>query len=387
MIDPRPIIDEIHEHLRALGAKKVVLYGYTRRDHTHHWVMAAIHRAFELILADTPEISLHWVDNRSRGLMRTLEDAVVFGNINADKVHWAMPLVPSAHYILHNHAPKDLTVDPFAEYIEAGRCVFYDVFRGRPEGDYVPVEGEPCHYTSLSEANLTITWATDLLPGEIAENAERVKGLSSDADRREVVFVGSLWRANADEMVELAQHTVDRGLVFTHYGRQLLQAPWPEHADVKVHTGSVSFEENMRLVREGKIAPALQGLHQLKNPTEVGNYVPCRIFKNISYGAWGVSNNPTVATLFDDELICEADIGAMLDAALTAITDRPQRTALLPMMAHVAAHHTYLNRLRLMLSFAHARRDSVGMRTPPAPKKADQLRWMGKHTVSRILRR
>jgi len=43
-----------------------------------------------------------------------------------------------------------------------------------------------------------------------------------------------------------------------------------------------SIEENMKLIQESIIAPALQDSHQINH-----EYIPCRIFKNISYGKMG----------------------------------------------------------------------------------------------------
>ena len=55
-----------------------------------------------------------------------------------------------------------------------------------------------------------------------------------------------------------------------------------------------TIEENMKLIQESIIAPSVQTEWQVNNL-----YIPCRIFKNISYGKMGLTNNPAVNELFN----------------------------------------------------------------------------------------
>ena len=59
----------------------------------------------------------------------------------------------------------------------------------------------------------------------------------------------------------------------------------------------MTIEENVKLIQESILAPAIQTDWQVEN-----GYIPCRIFKNISYGKMGVTNNPTVNKLFNDKI-------------------------------------------------------------------------------------
>jgi hypothetical protein len=196
-------------------------------------------------------------------------------------------------------------------------------------------------------------------------------------DARSVVFVGSSWAANARELAILARESVNRGLRFEHYGRVMVPTAWPPGELVHVHGESISMDENVRRVREATIAPALQGLHQLRNANGdgvgEGNYVPCRIFKNISYGAFGVSNNPTARAVLGDAVVCRADIGEMLDAALEQVAADPDRSALREAMALVAGTHTYFDRLAMLLELTRDRYDRLG-RSLPELRDDDRLR-------------
>lgn len=386
-----PGIRRIREALRALGVARVIVWGYRTPSHTHHWVMVAIHRALEHALrgdADAPE--LLWLDNRTVGDPAVFDDALVLGNVNVDHVDHCLPLRRRGLYVMHDHAPGRLELSRYGALRPAGRVLFYEVFRARPAATYSPVADQPLCYVDAAGERVVMSWATDLLPHEIAEAWEAVVARGQPSGPREVVFVGSSWKANATELASLARETVARGLEYVHYGRELVPTDWPESPHVHVHRGSISMADNIARVREATLAPALQGAHQLRNPEGdapgQGNYVPCRIFKNISYGALGVSNNPTVAAVLGDAVVCRADIGEMLDAALEREAADPSRAGLRDAMAVVAGTHTYLNRLAMLLELADARHAACG-RKPAELRDDDGLRLTWRRVVRGTLGR
>src|SRR5690606_21980794 len=73
----------------------------------------------------------------------------------------------------------------------------------------------------------------------------------------------------------------------------------------------VKDQDHARMIRESRIAPAIQGQWQVNK-----GYIPCRIFKNMSYGQLGITNSPTVAEMFGDCVVFDPDINALVDKAL-----------------------------------------------------------------------
>lgn len=322
--------------------------------------MAAMHRALK---AAVPDVPLLWLDNGQRFDPSALDDAVVLGNLNVDHVDYCMPLRGRAHYIVHDHAPGRQDASRYDPLLAAGRVVFYDVFRGRPGRAYTPISEQPLCFSHREHHRAVITWATDLLPDEIDEAWTRARARPV-APTRNVVFVGSVWRANAEEIADLAHQSVARDLEFEHFGRVMVPTRWPESERVHVYGRSIPFDDNVRRVAAAHVAPALQGRHQLRNAATVGNYVPCRIFKNISYGAFGVSNNPTVADVLGSTVAVDEDIGGMLDAAMERVRVGAANNGLGDAMALVARAHTYFSRLALLLELAVARHEHVGAADP-----------------------
>ena len=56
----------------------------------------------------------------------------------------------------------------------------------------------------------------------------------------------------------------------------------------------ISDVENVAAIRSARLAPAFAGGWQVEH-----NYLPCRLFKNISYGALGFTNVPALKTFLN----------------------------------------------------------------------------------------
>lgn len=369
-VDLRPLVERTLGHLDALGCRRVLLHGYRTPSHTHHWVMWAIERAWAYILRDRPDVELRWADNRTALSEASLAGAVVWGNLNVDRVDYTLPVVPDTFYVMHDHHPGMRLAGDYAEHVASGRGLLYEVFRGHDDADARPVDELPAHTWSPARGVARITWGTDLLPAEIAANRALVLEAPPRRPPGDVVFVGSAWRSNADDLALLAEAAVERGLRFVHHGRVLQGVRWPEHPRVVSHDGSLSHEDNVRLVREALIAPAFQGQAQLPNPDDRGNYVPCRIYKNISYGAPPVTNNPTVKALLGDGVALGRTPGEMLDAALGALEADPHQQTLEALMAEVARRHTYLSRVELLMRLLVEHREARADVPAPGARRA-----------------
>ena len=74
-------------------------------------------------------------------------------------------------------------------------------------------------------------------------------------------------------------------------------------------------------------------------------YIPCRIFKNISYGHMGVTNSEYVNKVFNDQLIFSNDTYQLYHKVKEEIT--PEKTK--ELMKLVKEKHTYINRINQIL--------------------------------------
>ena len=75
------------------------------------------------------------------------------------------------------------------------------------------------------------------------------------------------------------------------------------------HESNKTIEENVKLIQESIVAPAIQTDWQVEN-----GYIPCRILRILVMEKW--VNNPIVNKLFNDKLIYNENIDTLLDKSL-----------------------------------------------------------------------
>ena len=168
-------------------------------------------------------------------------------------------------------------------------------------------------------------WATDLTPAEIAAQ----QPLSFPGPTRTINWVGTQWFVNQKELGAFKQACSENNIDFRAVGAG--------------QNGVVSIEENIRLIRESYFAPAIVGSHHI-----VEGYAPCRIFKNISYGAMGVTNSKRVNDIFGGQLIYNPDPRELFYQAVAELPKIPEQR-IRELMDYVAKKHTYLNRVDAIL--------------------------------------
>lgn len=107
----------------------------------------------------------------------------------------------------------------------------------------------------------------------------------------------------------------------------------------------MSIEQNEELTRTSFTSPALQDNIQVKK-----RYIPCRIFKNISYGKMGITNNPAVNELFDNRLIYDSNLNNLFQKMIE-FEMNPDNEKRKELMEYVRDNHTYLNRINTIKCF------------------------------------
>ena len=81
------------------------------------------------------------------------------------------------------------------------------------------------------------------------------------------------------------------------------------------------------------------------------HYIPFRIFKNISYGKMGITNNSIVYELFDKKIIYSDSIEQLVNESLEFNNRTDKNKIIKDLMIKVRNNHTYLNRIKFILDF------------------------------------
>ncbi|HTW98636.1 MAG TPA: hypothetical protein VMD59_07660 [Acidimicrobiales bacterium] len=299
---------------RLARFKRAVIWGHPLGSHTHSYIHLGFAKALVSIGVETV-----WTDDplllERTGVAQTLfltEGQVVAG----------LPRERSCRYVLHNVDRswyeeiadcvlllQAYTVDAELRSLQATTCQRLNSYTWVDVDDH----GTPTLYQP---------WASDLLPDEF-DFALPTPELAPGAYAAWVGTIGGGAFGNAAELAGFQAAAGAAGVEF-------------------VHREGLSRSAHRRLVAGSVVAPAIVGAWQLRK-----GYLPCRVFKNISYGRLGLTNSPAVAGIFDPELPWSSDSGEVFAKGVELLGRRDLLTG---QMCEVQARHTFLNRLDAIVS-------------------------------------
>lgn len=297
--------------LYSLPFKQVVIWGHKLHSHTHSYIHAAFYKAFCAL-----GYSTLWLDNYD-----TIEE-IDFSQtlfITEGQVDQKMPHRDDSWYVLHNCDARRYT-----DLQSKNRCIVlqvytHDVLKRSAE------KIEPCIYYDISGRVIYMPWATDLLPSEV-DTIRKNLTLKKDPFVSFIGTIGGGHFGNVQEINAFKKASIECGMPFVH----------------KVH---VDLPETIALTQTAFMAPALQGPWQVEK-----GYIPCRIFKNISYGAFGITNSKTVWELFDKKIIYNPDCYQLFYDAKRRI-EEASLSYMHDLMDLIKNRHTYINRINHLLVF------------------------------------
>ena len=298
--------------------KQVVIWGHKLHTHTHSYIHYGFYKAFNKLGYNTL-----WLDDSSDISSLCFDDSLF---ITEGQVDNKIPILTNCYYILHNcdltkYKINDINVLILQVYTKD--CLKINV---KKIDKYI-------YYEEKTLENvypiLYMPWATDLLPDEIDENIKNIDKNVLQNKTNKVNFVGML----THEWISVKFFCAFNGLNFTSTGG------YNDNIDSKI---------NQKLIQESYISPSIQTKCQIDK-----GYIPCRIFKNISYGKMGITNNKTVAELFNGNVIYNNDILKVLEMGMDFEkyeNNKVKKARIINLMDYVKQKHTYLNRIKVILN-------------------------------------
>lgn len=290
--------------------KKVIIWGHKPYTHTHSYIHAGFFKTFKHLGYET-----YWFDNND-DISRIDFSGSLF--ITEGQVDRGVPLQNDCWYVLHNcDNPK------YKPFVSQGKVLYLQVYTHDCLGR--PVEKlDDLTYWQPNIKCLYQPWATDLLPHEIEENKKRITTVSKSPT---AYFIGTACDGTFGNREQLA--AFEYACKTNNIQYVLNRTP--------------SMEAGMSLIQSSFMAPAIQGPWQCKQ-----GYVPCRIFKNISYGQMGITNSKTVYELFKGKIVYNADTYQLFFDAKKRLQNM-SREELYELMDIVKEKHTYITRIKYIL--------------------------------------
>ena len=302
--------------MNLLGIKQVIIWGHKLHSSAHSYIHYGFYKAFKELGYKTL-----WLENNENNENNIIDysDTLFIVEGQEDK---HIPIINECYYLLVNcdlskyrwkdiHIlilnvySRDILFRPYLYLKKIDKYIYYE---------YVSIYNEfPAIY---------MPWATDLLPSEIDENMRKIDNIL-DYETSDINLVGSL----SAEWYSARFYCFLNGFKFNFFSGK-----------------KIDFKENEILIQNSYIAPAIQTEFQINQ-----RYITSRIFKNISYGKMGLTNNQVVAELFDGNIIYNNDISKLLELGVEyeKNTDKNLKKAkILFLMEYVKEKHTYINRVK-----------------------------------------
>jgi hypothetical protein len=290
---------------------KVFIWGHNGDGHTHGHIHSAYFRAFKDMGFES-----YWINSKGNLKDEDFNESIFFTH---HIVMNGMPLIKSCKYITH-HANINHFLNagiPRENILQLGNYIHKEEIHEKIN---------ETAYWNDSARTLYQTWATDLLPHEIDEN----NSIPFNKSAENFNYVGTMyeqgsWWFNSFSNILKNGHKVNCRLI-GGFGRP------------------VSFQENIKLARESFLCPDFRSDWHL----ECG-YIPCRAYKNISYGRVAGTNSPWVKRALGDYIVYGGTpstlYGKLIDAELN------NKINMREAMLYVKDKHTYVNRIKTILKF------------------------------------
>jgi hypothetical protein len=328
---------------KILKHKRIIVWGFKHNSHTHHYIHLGYSIGFKALGYET-----HWIDGHDSYDPALFNDALIFTEQWAVLSH-PIPLNPTSTYAVHYLGNKNNFVEgnpgPSFYLGRVGRLIdvrynankwndknyVYELDRNR-----LTKIGSGSYYEKGDTYdNFYTVWATNLLPEEI--------NLEDRFTQREnyIYFGGTIGggQGGPDNCLPVREEWDNR--IFM---RPFINAAKENNIEFKYDcpwVSPTSMEAHRELVKKAYLAPDFRH----KDALERG-YIPCRYFKNISYGQLGVTNSKAVYDFSDGNVVYNSDTHQLF---YDAQKQKENFDLIKSQMLYIRENHTFINRCKELL--------------------------------------
>jgi hypothetical protein len=349
-------LDIIIDFIKNKHITHLVVHGLKTRQHTHRYIHESMYKTFLYIADRCNERSVTsphviWCEDTQHST--TVYTPVIYNpesnylifstpHLETDKY---LPILQNAYYIVHFRKGvvySDVPITKYDDLLQSKRAVKYVDFRYSPTNtDYhennmigvITIDKTPLWFDTITnEANFA--WATNLLPEEINANIELIRASDKPLFKLQSYFCGSVWRVNEGDITQWIDTCKRLGITSI------------KQKDEFIH---------QQMVRKSFLSHAIQGESQRQ--TDIKYYIPCRIFKNISYGAIPITNNIGVYNMLKDyRVVYDIDSDKLIEKALVRYNEILEnyddyKLEQIRVMEYIRDHHTFLNRISSIIQY------------------------------------
>jgi hypothetical protein len=294
--------------------RKVVVWGLRRQWHSHRFIHQGFYETFQYL-----GIPVVWTDFTAAPATIEAGDFVISSNAHGRGVRGTTlaPLKAGAYYCFHGFGnPGYEGTDRLPRHeLDRKYAVDLEVFIDKATAS--SDRWDASTFFNRPTKTLHQAWGTNL-----PEERFRAPVISRSPF---VFWVGAIWnndlnQGNRPEIEELRAALRGRSLRL-------------------VHLKFIPDFANIAAIRNSRLAPAIAGKWQTDK-----NYLPCRMFKNISYGQLGFSNVVKFADVYPGCTVPGKTIVELVDNALSL--SRKDTIELIVEQQKFTRQHTYVHKIR-----------------------------------------
>lgn len=303
---------------------KVVVWGHkpkhTKRfklipknRHTHSYIHEGYYRAFQYLGFET-----FWLDDTDEVTNFDFKNALFFTEAQVEE---KIPLIPSASYVIH-HASTEKYLEVTSKVLNLGNYT-----TSLEEGSNFYYPGSPVKKVSevayVDDKNIALfqPWATNLLPFEI--RTESV--VPYDSTISELNYIGTTKHEDLPGKFKAMDSSLSS-------------------AGVKLRIFSnINEISSQQLVEKSRISIDIRGDWHRQ-----WGYVPCRIWKSLSYGKYIGSNSPLLSRVFGEYIHINPSEITLFETTDDAYKNSSSQKVK-ESMQWVKHNHTYVNRAQTVL--------------------------------------
>lgn len=291
--------------------KKVIIWGHKLHSHTHSYIHSSYYKAFKFMGYDT-----YWFDDNDDVSNFDFDNSLFFTEDQAQK---NIPLNKTSIYVLH-HTKLDKYDENGLKYINLANYLKWckDGISAYHKENSVVKINDLCYWDEKTKT-LYQPWATDLLPNEIDLN----NAILYDKNKNNIYYIGTP-HDNSDKITLFNDEAVKNGK--------------------KLFIGKTNTdEENFRLIRDSYLSVDFRGDWHI----ECG-YLPCRVFKNVSYGRITGTNSEHIKEIFGEHIVYDKEPSKLYHKLIEAENNK-SIDDIQEAMNFVKINHTFINRINNIL--------------------------------------
>ena len=290
--------------------KKAIVWGHKQISNTFYHIMYSYHKAFKYLGYEA-----YWFDNNTDVSNFDFSDCIFFTEGQADQ---NIPLKSTGFYILH-HCSLDKYINSKCKYINL--CNYVGDCEDGISFNYNGKVEKIKDFLFYDKENIAMyqPWATDLLPNEIDTDLF----IPYDKNKTDINYIGSIspYDNLLYRMQIFAQACKDNNKQFKQYQY-------------------IGYEENLRLIRESYLSIDMRNDWHLQR-----RYIPCRVWKNISYGKFTGTNSPHVYKMLGDFIAYNEDPYCLFKETEQQYANLSKEKMKLAML-YIKENHTFVNRIK-----------------------------------------